>query len=84
MIEPKQWNAGVADEAWKVLVCGRDLHLLTEMRDRLCCLLSGKVATAEALADVAQMSGAQIVEAIERKRVSLEQTINNGIKKASA
>ncbi len=83
MAEPKKWKAGVADEAYKVLICGRDLHELNVMTERLCNLLTRQREQSTALSEISKMSGKQIVEAIEEKRAVLAKTIENGLARST-
>lgn len=73
MAEPKKWKAGIADETWKVIICGRDLYEVDRLLSSLGYYLTDAANDQErALAAVREMSGAQIVDALEsHKRTSL-------------
>lgn len=73
MTDPKKWRAGIADEPWKVIVCGRDLQQVDDVLSALSYYLTDAGSDTErGLAQVRQMTGGQIVDALEaHKRTSL-------------
>ena len=78
----KQWTPGKADEAWKVLVCGKELQTLNDMEANLMNLLADYAkGTLGMREDIANMTGSEILDAIEAKREVLRKTIENGLAK---
>lgn len=84
MSAPKTWSAGIADETWKVVICGRDLRLVEELLIQLSYYLTDAGHNLEkGLSLIREMSGAQIIDALEaHKRTSLI-SIQNAISKES-
>ena len=72
-MQPKQWKAGIADETWKVIICGRDLYRIDDLLSALSHYLTDAGNDrSKGLDMVRQMTGAQIVDALEaHKRSSL-------------
>jgi hypothetical protein len=73
MNSPKKWNAGVADETWKVIVCARDLSRVDDLLSALSYYLTDAGDdTQRGLSIVREMSGSTIIDALEaHKRTSL-------------
>ena len=83
------WKAGKADEAWKVLICGRDYHKYTEIVDGLSIILFEfseiKGINADERRDsmfekLSTMSGAEIVDHLKKYENVLLTSIKRGVK----
>jgi hypothetical protein len=74
----KQFKPGLADEAWKVMICARDEEKAQNTLHFLCSVLTDCGSDyAKGRLEISAMSGADIIEAVEcyaavaRKSVAL-------------
>lgn len=85
----KDWKAGPADEAWKVLICGRDYHKYTEIVDGLSIIFfefseikgsNAEERRSNAFDKLSNMSGAEIVDRLKKYENNLLTSIKLGLK----
>lgn len=77
---PKDWAPGIADEIWKIAICARDMQRDEEALSYLCHVLTNAGSDQEkGLELIRQMSGAQIVTAIQDRISSALKSIGNGL-----
>lgn len=77
---PKQWKAGTADKAWKVIVCARDAYDTEQLLSSLVYILTDAGSnTALGLDSIRRMSGAEIVGALEAHVESARKSVANAI-----
>jgi len=80
-IAPKKWNLGVADEAWKVMICARDLKAADEALEVLRMVLTNLDLSPKGQdALIRQMSGDQIMDAMVAYRDGCIDSVAAGIK----
>ena len=80
MTRPKVWNAGVADEAWKVIICARDACDTEDLILTLCMILTHAGGdTAKGLRDIRAMSGDDIMDALLAYVQKSHQAVENAL-----
>lgn len=86
MSEGKKWDAGIADEVWKVAICGRDIQEVRNLLRILSYYLTSAGSDIDAgLALVRKMTGDEIVGALEaHMRTSLSSVESALAKKTGA
>lgn len=82
--QPKLWKAGIADEAWKVIICARDAYDTEQLISALIYVLTSAGSNANlGLAEIRKMSGDDIVSAllahVETSRKSVERALRLGV-----
>ena len=76
----KKWEAGVADEAWKVMVCANEYESVKRAIDTLVYTLTeAGLSTDNRLATIEKMSGAEIVRGMKQRQQSCLQSIANAL-----
>lgn len=76
----KQWQAGVADEAWKVIICAREAEDVEQALSFLGYVLTSARNWEEAAAVLRQMTGAEIVDGVLAYRERAKQSVENALK----
>ena len=81
----KRWQAGVADEAWKVMVCANDAATASRTLSALGYILTNAGDDIEAVKRaLAAMSGAQIVAQLVAYQASAEQSVRTALQTSRA
>lgn len=77
----KKWNAGKADEAWKIIACARDVRLAEATLEHLAYILTdmGHAAHDKMAEALSEMSGKEIAEGLIDYRNAAIQSIRNGL-----
>lgn len=79
-VEIKIWNAGKADEAWKVMICARDAMRAEDIALGLhSILLGGSKEFPAALDDLSRMSGKQIADGLRAYHQCAINSVVNGL-----
>jgi hypothetical protein len=79
-MKPKTWTPGAADEVWKQIVCARDYQRANDVVDWLIYILTDAGSdTKLGLASIREMSGDQIVNAIQAWRASNYESVRRGM-----
>lgn len=82
--EPKQWNPGIADEAWKLIICaGEALKAETVLSDLIYILTEAGADKKAGLVAIRDMSGRQIIDGLLAFRDSAHASICNGLEKVN-
>lgn len=74
--QAKKWKPGCADEPWKVLILGRDLHLIDSAWSHLRYILTDCGNDVERGDNaISEMSGEEIVRAVGEYKAHIEKCI---------
>ncbi len=85
MPEPKKWKAGIADEAWKVMICARDASHAEEALQQLVYILTDAGSdAARGHALLRQMTGEQIVQGLLNYRQKSIDSVRRALKHGEA
>lgn len=77
----KFWQAGVADETWKVIVCARDIKQVDDTIAFIGSILFGHGDHAAIFEELRAMNGAAIVDALLAYRASAADSVSAAITK---
>jgi hypothetical protein len=76
----KKWTPGVADEAWKIMVCAKDAAHADDVISFLVYILTNAGNDQVAgLAELRSKSGDEIVAALIQYQAVAHQTVRNGL-----
>ena len=83
MTDPVKWKAGMADEAWKVMICARDAMRATDLIQGVAYILDnpGQCDVVENAKILRRFSGEQIADALLDYRKSAMESVDRGMRK---
>lgn len=81
-MKPKKWVAGVADSAWKVMICARDEMEIEKCVSMMIYRLTDSGSDRDAgIAAISQMTGRDIIEALIDQKEKCLKAVENGFRK---
>lgn len=74
---PKKWKDGMADEAWKVMICARDANRAEDIASHLAYILTdlGHASFEQQIEAISAFSGEQIATALKERVLSGQRAI---------
>lgn len=80
MQSAKKWKPGKADAVWKVMVCARDAEKADDLISSLVYILTNCGSDEErGLRQISEMSGEEIVEALQAYRKKSYDSVKSGM-----